>query len=133
MSMRAALDELATTAQRTKARRRVAVLGDMLELGPTERDYHVEISAYAKRSGVDLLVAVGRLAPAIADGFGGETRLARDAAEAADLVPALTQPGDVVLVKASNGVALELVCRTLRAPADPAGPADDAETVQAGT
>jgi UDP-N-acetylmuramoyl-tripeptide--D-alanyl-D-alanine ligase len=121
MSMRAALDELAACAQRLDARRRVAVLGDMLELGPTERRYHVEIGEYARRSGVDLLVAVGRLGAAIAEGFGGEVRLAQDASAAAELVPGLLQPADVVLVKASNGVALELVCRALRASAEPAG------------
>jgi UDP-N-acetylmuramyl pentapeptide synthase len=66
-------------------------------------------------------VAVGRLGAAIAEGFGGEVRLAQDASAAAELVPGLLQPADVVLVKASNGVALELVCRALRASAEPAG------------
>jgi UDP-N-acetylmuramoyl-tripeptide--D-alanyl-D-alanine ligase len=122
MSMRAALDELGACGQRLNARRRVAVLGDMLELGPSERRYHLEIGEYARRSGVDLLVAVGRLGAVIADGFGGEVRLAEDAAAAAELVPALLGAGDVVLVKASNGVALELVCRALRASAEPARP-----------
>src|SRR5581483_10409991 len=41
MSMRAALDELSATADRDAHTRRVAILGDMLELGPRERDYHV--------------------------------------------------------------------------------------------
>ncbi len=133
VSMRAALDELAAVAARRRASRRVAVLGDMLELGPTERAFHVEIGGYARRSGVDLLVAVGRLASAIAEGFGGEARLARDAAEAAALVPALAEPGDVVLVKASNGVGLELVCRALRASAERGEGRSAGAPVQAGT
>jgi UDP-N-acetylmuramoyl-tripeptide--D-alanyl-D-alanine ligase len=115
VSMRAALDELAATGDRLGSRRRVAVLGDMLELGPTERAFHIEIGEYARRRELDLLIAVGRLGTAIAEGFGGEVRYAGDAAEAAELVPAVTKPGDVVLVKASRGIGLELVCRALRA------------------
>jgi UDP-N-acetylmuramoyl-tripeptide--D-alanyl-D-alanine ligase len=118
VSMRAALDELAAAAGRLGARRRIAVLGDMLELGPGERAFHVELGEYARAAGVDLLVAVGRLGGAIAEGFSGEVRLAGDAAEAAELVPGLVGQGDVVLVKASNGVALELVCRALRSRAE---------------
>jgi UDP-N-acetylmuramoyl-tripeptide--D-alanyl-D-alanine ligase len=119
VSMRAALDELAAAARRLGGRP-VAVLGDMLELGPDERDFHVAIGAYARERGVDALVAVGRLAPALADGFGAPTRLTRDAAEAAALVPEVVAPGDVVLVKASRGVGLELVCRALAVRADAA-------------
>ena len=56
MSMRAALDELARTA----AGRRVAVLGDMLELGAREeRRYHRELGKQAQAAGVELLVTVG--------------------------------------------------------------------------
>jgi UDP-N-acetylmuramoyl-tripeptide--D-alanyl-D-alanine ligase len=117
MSMRAALDDLAVTAGPAGDRRRVAVLGDMLELGPRERDFHVEIGEYARQAGIDLLVAVGPLAQSMAAGFGGEVECADDAATAAALVPSLVEAGDVVLVKASRGVGLELVCRALADPA----------------
>jgi UDP-N-acetylmuramyl pentapeptide synthase len=114
MSMRAALDELAATAPETGTGRRVAVLGDMLELGPDEARYHVEIGEHACAVGVDLLVTVGPLAAAIATGFqNGESYTVADSGEAAALVPELIEPGDVVLVKASRGVGLELVCETL--------------------
>jgi UDP-N-acetylmuramoyl-tripeptide--D-alanyl-D-alanine ligase len=112
VSMRAALDELSTVAERLGGRP-VAVLGDMLELGPGEWEFHLEIGTYVRERGVDALVAVGRLGPAFAEGFGGPVQLARDATEAAALVPDLVAPGDVVLVKASRGVGLELVCRAL--------------------
>jgi UDP-N-acetylmuramyl pentapeptide synthase len=46
--------------------------------------------------------------------FRGTVHRARDAREAADVVPSLLRAGDVVLVKGSRGVGLELVCRTLR-------------------
>ncbi|MBV8956366.1 MAG: UDP-N-acetylmuramoyl-tripeptide--D-alanyl-D-alanine ligase [Solirubrobacterales bacterium] len=117
MSMRAALDDLASSASGDGDRRRVAVLGDMLELGPAEREFHVELGAYADCAGVELLVTVGELAAAIADGFGGETHVMRDAGEAAAILPELVEPGDVVLVKASRGVGLELVCGALGAEA----------------
>ena len=109
MSMRAALDPLAVRA----AGRRVAVLGDMLELGPEEDAYHREVGAHAAELGVEVLVTVGPRAVRMADSFAGEVHCAADAAEAAELVPDLLRSGDTVLVKASRGVALEAVGRAL--------------------
>jgi UDP-N-acetylmuramoyl-tripeptide--D-alanyl-D-alanine ligase len=117
MSMRAALDDLAATAERSGATRRVAVLGDMLELGAGDRAFHVEIGEHAAAVGVDVLVTVGPLAAAIAEGFAGEVQSVADAAQAATVAQELLQAGDVVLVKASRGVGLELVCRALGAGA----------------
>ena len=114
MSMRAALEDLAATAERERHSRRVAILGDMLELGEQERAFHTRIGAEARRAGVDLLVTVGPQAAAMSETFGGATQSARDAAEAAELVPPLLHAGDVVLVKGSRGVGLELVCRALK-------------------
>jgi UDP-N-acetylmuramoyl-tripeptide--D-alanyl-D-alanine ligase len=117
MSMRAALEDLAETAARADHARPVAVLGDMLELGPRERDYHVALGEEAARAGVELLVTVGPLAEAIAERFDGELHSVEDAAAAAEMVPDLLQSGDVVLIKGSRGVGLELVCRALSAEA----------------
>jgi UDP-N-acetylmuramoyl-tripeptide--D-alanyl-D-alanine ligase len=118
ISMRAALDDLKATADATDSPRRVAVLGDMLELGPQEREFHAQLGEQAAAAGVDVLVTVGPLAASIADRFGGETHSVADAGEAAVVVPELLVPGDVVLVKASRGVGLELVCRALGARED---------------
>jgi UDP-N-acetylmuramoyl-tripeptide--D-alanyl-D-alanine ligase len=115
MSMRAALDDLVATAARAGGARTVAVLGDMLELGPAERDYHVQIGEHARDAGVQVLVTVGALAEAISEPFDGDSYPVADAAEAAALVPELLEPGDFVLVKASRGVGLELVGDALRA------------------
>jgi UDP-N-acetylmuramoyl-tripeptide--D-alanyl-D-alanine ligase len=115
MSMRAALEDLAATAERGGHARRVAVLGDMLELGPREREFHLEIGEAASAIGVDVLVTVGPLAAAMADRFDGEAYPVADAGEAAALAPELLAPGDAVLVKASRGVGLEVVCRALQA------------------
>jgi UDP-N-acetylmuramoyl-tripeptide--D-alanyl-D-alanine ligase len=110
LSMRAALDDLATYAP---PGRRIAVLGDMLELGPSERADHREIGEYASSSGVDVLVAVGPLSEEMAAAFPGETHRAADAREAAMLTAGLVGPGDVVLVKASRGIGLETVAEAL--------------------
>jgi UDP-N-acetylmuramoyl-tripeptide--D-alanyl-D-alanine ligase len=105
MSMRAALDDLAVSA----GGRRVAVLGDMLELGPDERRFHAEIGDHARAAGVELLVTVGPLAREMQGNHAVDT-----AAEAAALVRELVEPGDTVLVKASRGVGLEVVAEALQ-------------------
>jgi UDP-N-acetylmuramoyl-tripeptide--D-alanyl-D-alanine ligase len=113
MSMRAALDELAASARRDRRSRRVAVLGDMLELGEMEGELHEQVGEHAAATGVDVLVTVGPRAERMRAGFGGEARPVPDASAAAELVPGLLRPGDLVLVKGSRGVGLELVCRAL--------------------
>jgi UDP-N-acetylmuramoyl-tripeptide--D-alanyl-D-alanine ligase len=112
LSMRAALDDL---AMQDPAGRRVAVLGDMLELGPGEREHHREIGAYAAASGVELLIAVGPRSAAMLETFSGEAHAVPDAGAAAALADELVGPGDVVLVKASRGVGLEVVAEALAA------------------
>ena len=62
-----------------------------------------------------MLVTVGPLAAAMTDRFDGESYPVADAGEAAALLPELLAPGDVVLVKASRGVGLEVVCAALQA------------------
>jgi UDP-N-acetylmuramoyl-tripeptide--D-alanyl-D-alanine ligase len=111
MSMRAALDDLFASA----TGRRVAVLGDMLELGRGEIGYHEEIGAHAGERGVDVLIAVGPLAAHMGARFGGELHAVNDAAAAAALAGALVRPGDTVLVKASRGIGLEVVAEGMRA------------------
>ncbi|HEX4008891.1 MAG TPA: UDP-N-acetylmuramoyl-tripeptide--D-alanyl-D-alanine ligase [Solirubrobacteraceae bacterium] len=118
ISMRAALDDLKATASAAQSPRRVAVLGDMLELGPQEREFHSQLGEEAAAAGVDVLVTVGPLAASISEHFGGEAHAVADAREAAEVVPGLLSAGDVVLIKASRGVGLELVCRALGARDD---------------
>ena len=67
LSVRAALEDLAG-----REGRRVAVLGDMLELGAEERELHREVGELAERAGVELLVTVGPRAVAMLDTFDGE-------------------------------------------------------------
>jgi UDP-N-acetylmuramyl pentapeptide synthase len=109
MSMRAAIDELS----RASTGRRVAVLGDMLELGEEGPALHREIGAHAGASGVDVLIAVGGLAAELGERYDGELHVAPDAAAAATVAAELVAPGDTVLVKGSRGVGLERVVERL--------------------
>ncbi|MGE4428400.1 MAG: UDP-N-acetylmuramoyl-tripeptide--D-alanyl-D-alanine ligase, partial [Solirubrobacteraceae bacterium] len=110
MSVAAALDDLALAG----GGRRVAVLGDMLELGPDARRLHAEIGAHARDAGVEVLVAVGELSRHTGPGFGGRVHWVPDAEAAATLVPTLLEAGDRVLLKASRGIGLERVAEALR-------------------
>jgi UDP-N-acetylmuramoyl-tripeptide--D-alanyl-D-alanine ligase len=112
MSMRAALEELGSD---TVAVRRVAVLGDMLELGAaSEQRYHRELGEQAADARVSLLVTVGPLAELAGETFvGGEHVHFEDARSAASGLEPLLARGDLVLVKGSRGVGLEIVARQL--------------------
>jgi UDP-N-acetylmuramoyl-tripeptide--D-alanyl-D-alanine ligase len=101
-SMRAALEHLAELEGR-----KVAILGEMAELGPTSPEYHQEIGALVDDLGIDVVLAVGDHARA----YGGEWVL--DAAQAAERAPELVEPGDVVLLKGSRAVGLEVVAEAL--------------------
>lgn len=107
-SMAAALEHL---AERAGGRRRIAVLGDMAELGPGAPAYHGEVGSAASRAGVEILVAVGPLARCYADAAEGvpERLWAPDAEQAILLLRSLLRPGDCVLVKGSRAVGLEAV------------------------
>jgi UDP-N-acetylmuramoyl-tripeptide--D-alanyl-D-alanine ligase len=114
VSMRAALLHLAAVAG---ARRRVAILGDMAELGAGGPAYHEEIGREVARHGVEALLGVGELARGYLEGASGVplTRWAPDAEAAAAEATRLVEPGDCVLVKASRAVGLERVADALAA------------------
>jgi UDP-N-acetylmuramoyl-tripeptide--D-alanyl-D-alanine ligase len=112
MSMRAAIDDLAETA----TARKLAVLGDMLELGSAMGpSLHRAVAEHATARGVEVLVTVGPQAAAMAEVFGGEAHSVRDAQAAGELLEALLREGDTVLVKGSRGVGLERVAQMLAA------------------
>ena len=104
VSMRAALEHLVARAD---GRRRVVVLGDMRELGPDGPAYHAEIGALVRELGIEHVISVGELARA----YGGEWVATAD--EAAAALRAALRPGDVVLVKGSLAVGLEVVAENL--------------------
>jgi UDP-N-acetylmuramoyl-tripeptide--D-alanyl-D-alanine ligase len=117
-AMKQAIDLLA----RSDAGRRVAVLGEMLELGEFAVDLHADIGRAVAHAGIDLLIAVGGApAAALADAAvkGGmapdRVRHVATSEEAADAVDPLIAGGDVVLVKGSRGVKTERVVERLKA------------------
>lgn len=95
--------------------RRVAVLGDMRELGAEEARFHREVGAQAAEMGVDLLVAVGASARGYVEGADGRVDAAYFATveDAIAGIPALLRSGDTVLLKASRGMALEHIGQAL--------------------
>ncbi len=97
-SMRAALEHLAV---RAGDRRRVAILGEMAELGEASSSYHEEIGELAAHLGIEVL-GVGEPARAYRP-----VAWAADAGAAVEVARGLLAPGDAVLVKASRAVALE--------------------------
>jgi UDP-N-acetylmuramoyl-tripeptide--D-alanyl-D-alanine ligase len=109
VSMRAALAYL---GERAGDRRRVAILGDMAELGRTGPDYHREVGAAAAELGVDELLAVGELARGYLEG-GVPGRWVANVHDALRQLDELVRPGDAVLVKASRAVGLEAVAAAL--------------------
>jgi UDP-N-acetylmuramoyl-tripeptide--D-alanyl-D-alanine ligase len=115
LSMRAALEHL---ARRAGPRRRVAVLGEMAELGADASAYHREVGEALAPNGVAELIAVGPLARAYVDaaletGNGVPAQWLATADEAADALASTLRPGDVVLVKGSRAVGLEAVAAKL--------------------
>jgi UDP-N-acetylmuramoyl-tripeptide--D-alanyl-D-alanine ligase len=108
LSMNAALEHL---VERAGDRRKVAVLGDMAELGPGAASYHREVGAAASRAGVDVLLAVGPLARSYLDGARGvpDTRWAPTVEQGLATLRRLLQPGDCVLVKGSRAMGLEAI------------------------
>ena len=118
-SMRAALE---TVAALPAAGRRVAVLGDMLELGASSERYHKELGEYAAGLHLDFLVCVGAGGATIAEAAvaagqpAAATARYRDSATLAADIRHFIQSGDLVLLKASRGVRLEAVANALAAP-----------------
>jgi len=117
-SMVAALDALAGIGSR-RGRRTVAVLGEMKELGPGADESHREVGRAAADAGIDVIVVVGEEARGIAEGarasegWTGTVVLTAGRDEAVGWVRKNAAAEDVVLVKASRGVALEVVADDL--------------------
>lgn len=109
VSMKAAIDTLCTMPTNG---RRIAVLGDMYELGDSAEEMHREIGKYCATSGVDILVVAGEYAAAMTDeasnsGMDGNCYSAADAIGAASIVSKLIRFGDTLLFKGSRAMRME--------------------------
>lgn len=93
--------------------RKVAILGDMLELGERTQTFHMEIGKFAADAGVDLVIGIGTLAKYLAEAAGPQGRYFKTKQELIGALPQLIEPNDVILVKASRGMALDEVVEYL--------------------
>lgn len=112
-SMRSALEVLATL----EGGRKIAVLGDMRELGENSAALHKEVGRFAAKKGVDILLTVGQLGAEIAKGalFGGMNKenvfseLDESAENTVNALKDIIGDGDVILLKASRAMKFERI------------------------
>lgn len=113
-SMRASLKVLSSA----DGTRKIAVLGDMLEMGSFAQKAHTSLGEAVSSSGADILVTVGENAKYIADGLSEENRPEAVHFEktdaAAEYVQSIASEGDVILIKASRGMRFEKIADKLK-------------------
>ena len=107
-SVKSALETLTSS----EGKRKIAILGDMFELGGESRSGHLEVGAFAGQKNIDLLIAIGKDATYYAEGAADYLDAARiqyfpNKEDFLPLLPKLLEEGDVVLIKASRGMKLE--------------------------
>ena len=109
----------------TRYKRRVGVIGEMLELGEASGDLHRQSGRDAAEAGLGVLIAVGGgPARALAEGAAeagmprANVHYVADSGQAADLAAALVRAGDLILVKGSRGIRTEAVVDRLKAEFD---------------
>jgi UDP-N-acetylmuramoyl-tripeptide--D-alanyl-D-alanine ligase len=103
VSMKAALEKLGSFEGR-----KIAVLGDMLELGPDAKKYHQEIGVLA-RANADYVIGIGPLSENMISDFWTESRTA-----ALKHLLEVIRPGDTILIKASHGMHLEEIVTEMK-------------------
>src|SRR5215469_10947723 len=116
-ALRAMVDALAAM----KAGRKIAVAGEMLELGPAGEEMHRNAGKHVAEKKIDVLLGVRGLAQAMVEGArdaGARAEFVRTAEEAGDWLARETRDGDVVLLKASRGVKLEKALEIWKAKRD---------------
>ena len=116
-SMQAALE---LTADLVPCARRIAVLGDMLELGASSNQWHQKVGQQVVGTDLDILVTVGDQAALIADAAlnadfpASACHVLGSTEEAARLLLSVLRPGDLVLLKASRGMVFENILEQVR-------------------
>jgi len=114
-SMRAALEAMAQTP-RNRFPRRVAVLGDMLELGERSGELHRSLAQAVDAAGADVVFACGPMMAGLFEALPAKIRggYAQSSAELTPLVVEAVAPGDVVMIKGSLGSRMEPIVEALR-------------------
>ena len=112
-SMAATLSQLG----REKADRRIAVLGEMRELGAQSQRYHADLADPVREGKVDIVILVGHEMAALARRIHGDVVVhhVTDTNAALQVMEDIAAPGDVVLVKGSNAIGLSGLVREIAA------------------
>lgn len=112
-SMKAALELLASAKER-----KVAILGDMFELGAKEKELHAGVGEAAAVVNLDLLLCVGNLSKSMAEGYAQKTDRPCEwfatKEEMITALPKLLKKGDAILIKASHGMGFAEVVDTIK-------------------
>ncbi len=114
VSVKAALDLLATASGR-----KVAILGDMFELGEKERELHEEIGAYAMKKEIDVLICVGELSSSMYHAAKDQNKQKTlyyfsSKEELLSVLPTMLEEGDTILVKASLRMDFRTIVNALQ-------------------
>jgi UDP-N-acetylmuramoyl-tripeptide--D-alanyl-D-alanine ligase len=115
----AALETALKSLSASPGQRKIAVLGDMLELGNQEDDFHIQAGRAVAQNNWDLLITVGPLSRhtaegALLNGLKKENIISFDnSSEAAAKIKKLIQKGDLILVKGSRGIRMENIVKIL--------------------
>lgn len=113
ISMKSALETF-SVIELGRGKKRIAILGDMLELGKRAAEFHEEIGQVAGKLGIDAIIYLGEMGKYVQKGYLSENKEGKfiqvdDHSKAAQALREIGSQGDVVLLKASRGVALEKV------------------------
>jgi UDP-N-acetylmuramoyl-tripeptide--D-alanyl-D-alanine ligase len=112
-----ALAAMIDTLASMKAQRRILIVGEMLELGPTAEALHRESGKHAAEKKIDLVIGVRGMARAVAEaacGAGTQAQFVETPEQAGEWLAQNLRPGDAVLLKASRGVKLERALERLQ-------------------
>ncbi len=109
-SMASAVESLSAFSQK----RKVAILGDMCELGEEEIDFHRQVGQWAKEKKIDLVIAIGSLARYIAEGAGSVGVHFSEKKKFLNVIEDYIREDDVILVKGSRKMALEDVVERIK-------------------
>ena len=105
------------TLRNTEGRRKVAIIGNMNELGPDSREHHREVGRYAAELGTDIVIGIKEKAKDLADSAregGSEAFWFEDKEQAISALPDILKEGDVVMIKASMTLHLWEIAEWIR-------------------
>lgn len=118
VSMKAAIDLLASTPVKNNARR-IAVLGDMFELGTNENELHYDVGEYAAKNNIEIVVCIGKLCKNLYDGTQNvDNTLSKvyyyENKEAfLEQIDSVISKDDIILIKASHGMHFEEIVKKI--------------------